>query len=113
MQLAEELNNQVYVGCPLIGNITDKKVVHGAFYKVLGWDEKVRIKDLETDQEIEVSKADMKKFRYGWALTYASAQSRTLREHVRLWDTGHPHFTKKHLAMGLARATSPSLVDLA
>jgi hypothetical protein len=113
VELADELKDEIYVGCPLIGNVTDRKIVHGAFYTVLNFsDTIVRLKDLETQTEVEIPHASMKHCRYGFAITYASVQSRTLREHTRLHDWGHRCFTVKHLAMGLGRGISPLLIDL-
>ena len=114
VKLSEEIHDEIFVGCALIGNTTSKRIIHGGFYEVLGWDEKVKVKDIEFGEEFEVGFGDMRFFRYGYAMTYPAAQGRTLRDHVRLWDTQtNPHFTFRHLSMGLARAVSPSLVDLA
>ena len=81
-----------------MGNVTEKKIVHGAFYTVCSLGERIKVKDLETNDEFEVTSSDMKKFRYGYAITYCAVQSRTLRQHVRLWDTAHARFTSKLLA---------------
>ena len=40
------------------------------------------------------------------ALTYASVQGLTLPGHVQLDDTGSPHFSPRHLYVGLSRATA-------
>ena len=114
VKLSEEAVDQIYVGCPLIGNMTISKIVHGAFYEVLGWDDKaVRLNDTELEQELLVSMAHMKHLRLGFAMTYASSQSRTLRDTVRLWDTNHHYFSNKHLALGIGRCVHPKLLDIA
>ena len=46
------------------------------------------------------------------ALCYYSAQGRTLKGRVRLW-LGHPRIETTHLIVGLSKATSPELVDVA
>ena len=52
------------------------------------------------------------KLRLSHAMVYAAIQGRTFHGSVRLWDTGHRHFTKTHLLVGVSRATSGSLVDI-
>ena len=44
--------------------------------------------------------------RHGAALTYASIQARTCRGTVQLLDWDSRRFTRRHLVMGLSRATS-------
>jgi hypothetical protein len=44
------------------------------------------------------------------AMCYASAQGRTMDVPVLLLDTTHPHFTTRHLIVGLGRATGGHLV---
>jgi hypothetical protein len=44
------------------------------------------------------------------AICYASAQGRTMDVPVLLLDTEHPHFTTRHLIVGLGRVTSGHLV---
>ena len=91
-----------------------QKIVHAAFYQVLSWDSnQVKVQDTGTKQELAVKLEHMRHFRLGFALTYASAQSRTLRETVRLFDTGHKFFSSRHLSLGLSRAVSKRLVDIA
>ena len=88
-------------------------MTHGAFYEILDLRQvSILERDIETIEEIEILKTRLKHVRLGFAIIYASVQSRTLRSHVRLWDTSHPRFSRKHLIMGLGRATNPDLVDL-
>jgi hypothetical protein len=44
------------------------------------------------------------------AMCYASAQGRTMDVPVLLLDASHPHFTTRHLIVGLGRATGGHLV---
>jgi hypothetical protein len=115
VSMTQDLMDEVFVGCPLVGSQTNRKgVVNGAFYAVQGWSTKhVFIKDLESDEALQVPMESMKHLRIGFSLTYASVQGRTLREHTRLWDTSHGHFSSKHLAMGLSRCVAGILLDLA
>ena len=51
--------------------------------------------------------------RLGYAMTYASVKARTRTGTGALWDTKHPRFSRKHLVMGVSRATGASYVCLA
>ena len=70
VKLSEEVVDKIYVGCPLIGNLTGpSKIVHGAFYEVLGWNDKaVHLRDTEIDQELLASMVHMKHLRLGFAI---------------------------------------------
>ena len=113
--LADEIVDGIYKGCPLIGNTNEKgKSVNGAFYQVIDWNEDFfTIEDIETNDFLVLPLKKSKNFRIGFSITYHAIQSRSLKERVRLHDCNHPYFTKKHLAMGLGRATSADLIDLA
>ena len=50
--------------------------------------------------------------RLAYAMTYASVQGRTCLGSVALFDTTHPKFTRRHLVMGLSRATAADRVWL-
>ena len=50
--------------------------------------------------------------RLAYALTYAAVQGRTCTTSVALHDTKHHRFTRRHLVMGLGRATAAELVWL-
>ena len=111
--LCEELVAGIFVGMPLIANLTQKGLIHGQFLEVQSWDaDKVRLKDIESQEELELPLASLKTLRAGWALTYCSSQGRSLRD-VCLWDAQHPRFTTKHLSMGLGRGVSDRLVCIA
>ena len=113
--LSDEIVDKIFVGCPVIGNTTEKnRTTNGAFYVVKGWDtETLFLEDLETQEFIDIPIKCTKNLRLGWSITYHAVQSRTLRDHVRLHDCNHPRFTVRHLAMGLGRAVAPELVDIA
>ena len=114
MRLSDELVHQIFKSCPLIGNTTGRHVVNGCFYEVEGWTEKaVTIRDLESQEVVEVQREHMSHLRLGWAITYAAVQGRTLRQRTRLWDTDHPRFSTRHLAMAIGRVTRPEDLDIA
>jgi hypothetical protein len=54
----------------------------------------------------------MRKMRMTFAVTYFSAQAATIRQPLRLEDTRHPFFTKRHLIVGLGRAPLGCRVQL-
>ena len=65
-----------------------------------GWYKTVSLKTME------------EQLRLSHAMVYAAVQGRTFTGRVRLWDTGHIHFTKTHLLVGISRASSGMLVDI-
>ena len=71
------------------------------------------IRDLESDEVIEVSVDHMKNLRLSFAICYFSVQGRTLRDRTRLWDTDHKCFSTRHLAMAIGRVTKPEDLDIA
>ena len=114
VQLGDELVNKVFVGCPLIGNTTGKKIVNGCLYVVQSFTPTmVTIRNLENDEIIDVSVDHMKNLRLSFAICYFSVQGRTLREHTRLWDTDHKCFSTRHLAMAIGRVTKPEDLSFA
>ena len=54
----------------------------------------------------------VRSLRLAYALTYASCQGLTLPGVVRL-ETDSPNFTMKHLYVGISRATSAELIEVA
>ena len=52
-------------------------------------------------------------FRLTYARTYASIQGTEFEdESLRLWDTSHPRFTRRHLFVAVSRARRAELVDV-
>ena len=74
----------------------------GIFYTVSEIDEHIV---LESGERL-TREAAGKSLRLCHALTYASVQGLTLPGTVRLLETDHRHFTKKHLYIGASRATN-------
>ena len=54
----------------------------------------------------------IRKLRLTFAVTYFSAQAVTIRHPLRLEETRHPHFTTRHLIVGLGRAPFGGLAQL-
>ena len=79
-----------------------------------GWtDSALRLECQEGGQSYEVPTDWCREnLRHGCALTYASIQVRTCRGTVQLLDWASPRFTRRHLLMGLSRATSVEAVWL-
>ena len=46
------------------------------------------------------------------AMCYYTVQGRTFRSHMVLLDTGHKHFSRRALIVGLSRATNGRLVHI-
>ena len=112
--LAHELVNSVFVGCAIIGSTTDKFVTNGCFYEVISFTEThVTLQDIESMDMVDVPLEKMKHVRLGYAVTMASVQGRTLRGRTRIFDTDHPRFTTRHLAMCIGRVTKASDLDIA
>ena len=53
----------------------------------------------------------LRSLRLTYALVYASVQGLTLRGVVRL-EANSPHFTMKHLYVGISRGTAADLVEV-
>ena len=51
--------------------------------------------------------------RLSYARTYASIQGTEFQdESLRLWDTSHPRFTRRHLFVAVSRARRVDLIDV-
>ena len=83
---------------------------NGCFYEV----EAVDLKHVVlTDGPTLTHAAAARHLRLTYALTYAACQGLTLNGRVRLWDTGSPHFTKRHLFVAMSRATAAANLEIA
>ena len=97
---------KIWPGLQLIG--AGGRCLKGMFYTVVACDEaKV---ELNTGLVLTHQQA-FESLRLSYALTYASCQGLTLPGVVRL-DTQSPHFTLKHLYVGVSRATAADLVEV-
>ena len=87
---------------------------NGGWYTVVSVDHsKFRLKG-EDDVEFEITAQDgMAKLRLTNALTFACVQGLTLQGIVRLHDCDHPRMDWRKLNVGISRATSSDLVEIA
>lgn len=106
----------MFPGLRLVGSKTDEGVKNSVFYivqtprdgnktvlrVVSGAGETVRIYTNKVASHL----------RPAAALTYFGSQGRTLDGMVRPHDTKSPFFTKRHLVVGVGRATSSTLVQV-
>ena len=106
---------RVWPGLKLLGCVkrSDEKTTNGIEYEVLAVDDRtVVLRKLHPSGDTEKHGAPFElshseaalRMRPQHALCYYTAQGRTLRDGpVTLMDTGHRHFTKRHLIVGLSR----------
>ena len=74
---------------------------------LVGWREALTLRCEETGQEYEVPLAwAAENLRHGAAVCYAAIQGKTCRGTVALWCTGSRRMTRRHLILGLSRATA-------
>ena len=101
-------------GVPLVACKTWERegITNASFWTVVGLNP-LRL-ECETGRVIEFDpNRHQEFFRLAHAMTYQVAQGRTLPGTVCLWEVGSPHFSAKHLLVGLSRATGASLVSIA
>ena len=110
----------VWPGLQLIGGgRTSRKVLNGVMYIVRDFnDETLRVRahpDFGGDEIIELTLREAAdNLRLCYAAVYQSCQGRTLKEqHVMLMDTGHRHFSVRHLYVGASRVTSSEYLHIA
>ena len=75
--------------------------------KITGWGDSLELECTESAQTYSVplgwAQANL---RHGAAICYAAVQGRSCTsQRVALWDTTSKRFTRKHLVMGLSRAS--------
>ena len=83
--------------------------------KVMSWDaDSVTLQCTEGQREHRASREWLAlNTRLGWSVCYAAIQARTCHGTVCLHDTTHGKFSRRHLVMGLSRATSATNVWIA
>ena len=103
----------LWPGIELLGccQAEKKGIRNGVLYKVEHLDEEQERVYLEegTALTYEQAKAWL---RLSFAQTYASCQGSEFGGSLRLHDTAHPHFTRRHLFVGLSRARAADLVSV-
>ena len=115
VRYADELVEEIYSGCPLIGNSTAKNIVNGVLYECRGFtDTHLTLLETESGDQLDVPVEHAKFLRISFAITLAAIQGRTLHGLTRIWDTdGNKHFSSKHLAMAIGQVTWPQDLDIA
>ena len=102
----------IYPGQELIGCCARKGILHnGGRYFVVSVEGFVKLSC--EGGEISLTPAEVvRDLRLSHAMTYHSSQGSTLKGRIRLWDADHPRFTRRHLYVGISRATSAALVEV-
>ena len=102
----------IYPELELIGCCARKGILHnGGRYVVKEIGQKVLLSC--EGGEIPLTPAEVvRDLRLSHAITYHSSQGSTLKGRIRLWDADHPRFTRRHLYVGISRATDAALVEL-
>ena len=112
---AEQVDDQgfwLFPGLHLVGCATERGIFNGQLYTVASVAEAVALRVLDSEEEVALLREELKCLKPAHALCYYAAQGRTLRGRVRLW-VDHSRLSTIHLIVGLSRATSPELVDVA
>jgi hypothetical protein len=105
---------RLFPGLVLVGNATEDGLKNGIFYSVVSVGEKAVLQVADSTETVNVRLDRLTaRLRPAAALTYFSSQGRTLRGTLRLHDTKSKHFSRRHLAVGVGRATSARLVQVA
>ena len=91
------------------------QIFNGGWYTVISADHSKFFLKGESGTEFEITARDaMAKLWLMDALTYACIQGLTLKDkRVRLCDADHPRFCWHRMNVGLSRATSSDLVEVA
>jgi hypothetical protein len=102
----------IWPGIELLGAVPTERrgIRNGCLYTVAEVSEDaVKLQELEGTFTFEQVKAWL---RLSYAQTYASVQGSEFTAQVRLWDTGHRFFTRRHLFVGLSRARAAKDVSV-
>ena len=99
----------------VLDGVSRQGIYNAQLLSVQGWSEDLlRLKCTEGGAEFAVPiEWAQQNLRYGAAICYAAIQARTCYGTVALWDTTSRRFTRRHLVMGLSRATAATKVWLA
>jgi hypothetical protein len=109
-------NAWMWTGMQLVCYMDGKRVnlYNGGWYTVVSVDHSnFRLKG-EDEVEFDITAQDgMTRLRLTNALTFACVQGLTLQGIVRLHDCDHPRMDWRRLNVGISRATSSDLVEIA
>ena len=92
----------------VLDGLSKHGIYNAQLLSVRGWTESaLKLQCLEGGQAYEVPLDWCREnLRHGCCITYAAIQARTCRGTVQLLDWDSKRFTRRHLVMGLSRATS-------
>ena len=92
----------------VLDSVSRYEIYNAQLLVLEGWSaDQLRLRCQEGGQEYEVPISwASENLRHGCSLCYAAIQSRTCRGTVQLLDWQSPRFTRRHLIMGLSRATA-------
>ena len=92
----------------VLDGCTKSGLYNSQLLKVMSWDpDSVTLQCTEGGREHRVTREWLAiNTRPGWAVTYASIQARTCHGTVALHDATSAKFSRRHLVMGLSRATA-------
>jgi hypothetical protein len=102
----------IWPGLQLIGSVSAEKkgVRNGCLYTVASvGSETVHLEGLEASFTYDQVKLWL---RLSYAQTYASCQGTEFSGPLRLWDVTHKFFSRRHLFVGLSRATLGAFIGL-
>ena len=105
----------LWPGIKLLGAVSSEKkgIRNGCVYTVAAVDEEHGAIELEEFPGASFGLEQVKSWlRLGFAQTYASVQGTEFEGELRLHDTKHQHFTRRHLFVGLSRAKEASKVSV-
>ena len=97
-------------GMVVVARTNSQKLKNALPYEIVAIKERtvtvrLKLEDGESHPPVELTHAKFfKAVRLGYALTYASTQGVTIRTLVALHDTGHSHFDRRKLFVGVSRA---------
>jgi len=104
----------IWPGIQLLGSVpTEKKGIrNGCLYTVKSIDKEAEVLQLLENLEKLTFEQVKAWLRLSFAQTYASVQGTEFDTELRLHDTGHAHFSMRHLFVGLSRAKSAAKVSV-
>ena len=113
-QLCAAQSMWVWPGLSLLGcSQASKKVKNNCLYTVAAIGNE-HIEITSGEGRISLSHEQVANLtRLSYARTYAAIQGTEFQdESLRLWDTSHPRFTRRHLFVAISRARRAELVDV-
>ena len=91
----------------VLDSVSRQGIYNAQLLRITGWDlDNLELVCTESGEMYSVPLAWCpNNLRHGAAICYAAVQGRSCTNRVALWDTTNKRFTRKHLVMGLSRAS--------